>query len=448
MQFYRAFFYIFLLVLCLGCSSDDEDGNIEPSITITSFVAGKNEVEISWELARDNNVIIEDLLIYRETFSDGSERRYFELIESIPSSSKSYIDTNVPYLSKISYYVKANYRYDDDDQYEILSLQSEEKVFERDFPQFDQVPYQVMKDPDSNDIYHILTNWNPAEINRYDARVNEMVQSRTFSESLFYGTRFIFSGNDLVLGDLKGNFFFVDKESYEINRLFDADLQEDLEGFGIIGNRLYYVEDFSFDYINVDTGAIKKHGTGKGFKYFQVLNETQLLSLYSGTHSSAASVYEFQDDLDPDIGWDFSLSEIRRTSPELNLDGNDVDTFIFTWSNDKTQFLTGIEGRFFNINDLTPGIVLGGITGKRYLHFAIDSKGDIYGSVQEEKIIHVFDGETLELKESIPTKLYPVFPIITTNGLVCIGAYERVEYWGYNYGIDYGFHSEAAIETF
>ena len=108
MKSYRLFFWASLLIFAFGCSSEDEeDHQKEPSIAITSFTTSKDEVTVSWDLVRDNNVIIEDLLIYRESFSDGSERRFFELIESIPSSSSSYIDKDVPYLSKISYYVKS-----------------------------------------------------------------------------------------------------------------------------------------------------------------------------------------------------------------------------------------------------------------------------------------------------------------------------------------------------
>lgn len=448
MKFYNTAILILCIIFFGACTSNDEPDYTDPILKITAFNPTKQEVEISWELSKGTDIIIEDLLVFRETIVDDSGRTNFELIESLPSSAKSYIDVDVPYVSNITYVIKANYRPDVESSYDLLTTESDPQVFSRLFPEFNRVPYQVSRDPANENVYHILDNWDMAKLMRYDSQLNRVIQKQDIVESFDYGNRFIFSSNKIVAASRKGKFFFVDKDTYKIDKQYNASLDEKLEGFGIIGDRLYYVEDFSFDYIDLISDVINKHGLGPGFKNFQVLNDKQLLSLYTGPHTSGASVYEFQEDLDPGSGWDFSMRRIKATPTELNLDGDDVDEFTFAWNNDRTQFITGIEGRIFNIDDLSQRAILTATTGKRYFGFIFDNNGDIYASVQKERIIHVFDGETLELKQEIPTKLYPLYPMPTANGLYCIGAYDKLEYWGYDFGYANGFNSRSAVETF
>ncbi|TDS14223.1 hypothetical protein DFQ03_2300 [Maribacter caenipelagi] len=448
MKFYKAPCLVAVFLILAGCSSKDDSDFTAPELTVTTFSPSKEAIEITWELSKGADVIIEDLLVFRETKTDDSERTYFELIESLPSSAKSYIDTDVPYVSKISYIIKANYRLDTQELNEIVLIESEAQVYSRLFPEFNRVPFQVSRDPIDKNIYHILDIWDMAQLVRYDGTLNRVVQKRELSQNHEYYDKFIFYENKIVAADLNGSIFFVDKDTYEIDKHYTAELNDDFESFGIIGDRLYFVDDFSFDYVDLVTGETIKNGLGHSFEYFEVLNDETLLTLSSGPRTSSASIYEFQPDLDPGSGWDFSLLRTISTYSEQNLDGDDIDEFMVTWNNDRSQFVTAIEGRFFNIDDLSPGAVLGNITGKKYLNYLFDENGDIYASVQKEKIIHVFDGETFELKQEILTKLYPIYPMLTDNGLVCIGAYEKVEYWGYNYAYANGFDSKCALETF
>ncbi|NAS11436.1 hypothetical protein [Poritiphilus flavus] len=447
MKFYKVLFVASLLILT-GCSLDDEADSTPPELTITGFNTSKEEVELVWELSKGADIIIEDLLVYRETFTDNSGRTFFELIESLPSSAKNYKDLNVPYLPKISYVVKVNYRLNTDDLSQTTLIESEPQVFSRVFPEFDQVPFQVSRDPADNNIYHILDRSGTAQLARYDGSFNRIIQRHELSQNFEYYDKFIFSGNKIVTGDLTGTISFIDKDTYNVDTQYTAELIDDFETFGIVGDRLYFVDDFSFDYIDLTSGETLKFGLGQGFKYFEVLENGTLLTLGSGPHTSGASIYEFGPDLDPVTGWDFSLTRTESTFPDQNLDGNDIDEFIVSWNNDRSQFVTGIEGRFFNIADLSPGPVLQNVTGKNYLSFLFHQNGDIYASVQKERMIHVFDGQTFELKQEIPTKLYPIFPMLTDNGLSCIGAYEQIEYWGYDYGYGSGFNSKCALETF
>jgi hypothetical protein len=386
--------------------------------------------------------------VYRETAIDDTGRTNLQLIANLPSSSTGYKDTDVPYLPKITYVIKANYRLNSDEPREITMLASEPQVYSRLFPQFKRVPFQVSRDLVNRNIYHILDRSDMARLGRYDGTLNRIIQKRDLGPTFKFYDKFIFSANKIVTADLEGNITLIDKDTYEVDKQFKAELNHDFETFGIIGDRLYYVDEFAFDYVDLLTGESVKYGTGHGFKYFEVLDDDTLLTLYSGPHQSSASIYEFRPDLDPENGWDFSLLRTISSYPDQTLDGDDIDEFIVTWNNDRTQFVTAIEGRFFNLNDLSPGVVLGNITGKKYLNFIFDEVGNIYASVQKEKLIHVFDGATFELKQEIPTKLFPIYPMLTDGGLVCIGAYEKVEFWGYDYGYVQGFEANCAVETF
>ncbi len=447
MRFYKYFLYAFIFLILFGCNPENEPDLTTPEFIISSFNPTNDEVKLTWELSKGKDIIIEDLLIYREAQFEDSQQNSFDLIASLPSSSDSFIDTDVTYLPKIKYVVKVNYRLNTDNSSAFLETSSEPQVFSRDFPIFKRVPFQVSKDPIKNNIYHITDKWDNVQLSQYDLNFNQIVKRIDLGKNIFFNDKFIFDHNTIVAADLKGKISFINKDTYIIEKQYNAKIDHDFETFGIIGDRLYFVDDIAFDYIDLVTGQSFKFGAGHGFKYFEVLGNRKLLTLGSSPNNSWASIYEFKSDLDLNEGWDFSLLQTINTSGN-NLDGDDIDEFIFTWNNDKSKFITGIEGHFFNINDLSKEVNLGSITGKKYFNFLFHENGDVYASVQKEKKIHVFDGKTLEFKKEIPTKLYPLFILLSDNGLQSLGAYNRVEYWGYNYGQDYGFDSKCAIETF
>ena len=92
-------------------------------------------------------------------------------------------------------------------------------------------------------------------------------------------------------------------------------------------------------------------------------------------------------------------------------------------------------------------IKLSDITGKKYFQFVFDNDNNIYATVQNEKKIHKFNS-SYELIEVIDTKLYPLFPMLTSNGLKVIGGYEPVTYYSFGYGYSFNFNVKCAIETF
>ena len=82
------------------------------------------------------------------------------------------------------------------------------------------------------------------------------------------------------------------------------------------------------------------------------------------------------------------------------------------------------------------------------IQIVFDDEGKIYATVQGKKLIHVFN-TNYELIDSIETKLFPLFPLITKEGLQCIGSYTSIGYYGYYYGFEFNFNrNKCAIEVF
>src|SRR5690606_41726388 len=144
-------------------------------------------------------------------------------------------------------------------------------------------------------------------------------------------------------------------------------------------------------------------------------------------------------------GTAFCNPDTLANSPSIS-DGNDVDGNILTMNSNKTLMVTGRDGNIYNRNDLSKIASLSTITGEPYFQFAFDSQNNIYATVQGKKLVHKFKANTFELIETIETKLYPLYPLITSNGLYVLGGYSPVSYWGpYE---NFSFNSKCAIETF
>jgi hypothetical protein len=125
-----------------------------------------------------------------------------------------------------------------------------------------------------------------------------------------------------------------------------------------------------------------------------------------------------------------------------------IDPYLFSWNADNTKFVTSYHADIVNINDLTKEASLKDITGKNYFQVTFSPDGNLYATVQGEKLIHVFNNN-YELIDTITTKLYPLFPLITDSGLQVIGAYNAIQYSGYYYGHEFNFNNnKCAIEVF
>jgi len=449
MTCYRFFVAITVLVFF---SCNDNDGQLDttaPEITITGFKTTKDRVELSWVINKGSDVIIDDLFVIRKAEDQEYPLSFQDVKTNMPSTSTVFVDVDIPYWNDLTYQVMLNYREKEGDKDAVVMIESEKSVFSRTFPRFDRVPFQVSKDPSDPNIFHILEWRGEASLNRYSFD-EDLITNRFVIEENYYDfyNRFVFHEDALLASNLTGNVYVLAPNNYTIIGHYDTQVSEKLGSVGIIENRLFFLDDdLWFDYLDLSTGDVVKHGLGPGFRNFQVIDGNKLLHLYNGTHDSGAAIYEFGPDLDPEYGWDFSLNKTMDTSG-VDFDGDDVDQFNVAFDTENTSFVSGIDGHIFDLNNLSLKTVLNDQTGKKYFGYAFDHQGNLYAAVQKEKSIHVFDNETLELKEVIATKLFPLFPMVTGSGLKCIGSYEPFEYWGYDYGYSHSFNSKCAIENF
>lgn len=428
----------------LGCSNDNDQTTVF-ELKVTNFQTSYSQVKINWEITRPDGIIIQDLLIYRQSKNNDTDFSPEELIANLPSNQTAFIDNNVPYKTDVSYKIKINYT---DERVLVitnptgtLSLESEQKKFIREIVKFDRVPFQVQKDPVQDNVFHILDQESNGALKRYNSTQNQLTNTRTFTNGSLLNNKFhIINNTDIYVADTQGKISRINADNYATIATYFTSISDNLNAFAVDGDRIYYQDEEIWWYYTISNGLSANAGIATTINYTETLSDHNFLFLYGG----AVAIRNFNptncnaSDCTPGF--------VAGTQGTI-LAYNAIDPNVFSWNTSKSKFITSIDGRIFNISNFQQEIKLSDITGKKYFQFAIDSENNIYATVQNEKKIHKFNSN-YELIEVIDTKLYPLFPMITSNGLKVIGGYEPVSYWSFEYGYSFNFNVKCAIETF
>lgn len=442
MKFYRKnkvlLLFVFVLVVS-GCSSEKEIPEPVLNIAITSFKPSKEQVKIDWVLEKSDDVLIRDLLIIRTTV-DHSGSQKFNIIANLPQNQTSFTDKEIPYYNNIRYKIRVKYfsenTFKDGEPTEILEKETEYETFTRDLVVFKEVPLQVLKDTDEDHIFHILDKKRISVLKKYDFNTQKIIKSVPLNDSSFQNVVFKIIGNTIYVTDTKGNFKLIDKNSYEVTKSFTAEIKEKLRSFSVNEDRIYYHDGDAIKFY--DLAQNKSVHIGWGYfpkKYMETIKPNTIL--FEG-----ARVAEFSPTncVDTKNCWPKTL----YTNNSLSGKPYRFDPFIFSWNKDKTKFVTTYFGDVIALNDLSKKASLKEITGKWYLQTVFGEDGNIYATVQKEKLIHVFNAN-YQLIKTIKTEQYPIFPIITKNGLQCISSYRPIQYSGYIYGHEFNFYNHLCI---
>lgn len=433
-------------IILFGCSSNDDINNKPLEITISNFETSYSQVKIDWEITRPDGIIIQDLLVYRQSKNNDTDFYREELIANLPSNETKFIDNEVPYNEEVSYKIQINYTDERTQPIQYLSLASEQKKFIREIVTFENVPFQVQKDPVQTDVFHILERSGTGTLNRYNSAQNKITDTKVFDERWALNNRFqIINNTDIYVATYYGKIHKINATNYNTVATFSTSIVNKLNAFAVDGDRIYYKDDEILKYHAMATNISKSMNMGVEFQYGENLSPGTFLFLYNGSgYGSGASVSKMSGSCPDEPGCYFeSIASINLSQSSTN----QIDPNIFAWNAQKTKFISSIDGQIFNLSTLQPEKKLKDITGKHYIQYAYDNEDNIYAAVQGEKLIHKFN-KNYELVEKISTKLYPIFPIITSNGLKVIGAYEAVSYWNYEYGNGFNFNVKCAVETF
>lgn len=447
MEFFKKQYQILTLIafLLLGCSSDDEK-SYTLEIKVTNFETSYSQVKLNWEIKRPNGIIIEDLLIYRQSKNSASDSAPLELVANLPSNETTFTDNDVPYKAEISYTIKINYtdeRIAPNQTNPIgpLSLESEQKKFIRDIVTFDIVPFQVQKDPILADEFHILDRQGNGALKRYNGALNTLTRTKQFTNGSLLNNKFhIINNTDLYVGDTQGKISKINTGNYTTSATYNTVINDNLNAFAVDGDRIYYQDEEIWWYYNTLNGTSENTGIVSSAHYIETLSDHNFLFLYGG----AADIRNYNPS---NCNTSNCFPDFGAGTQGAILASNTFDANIFSWNTSKSKFITSIDGRVFNPTNFQQEIKLSDITGKKYFQFVFDNDNNIYATVQNEKKIHKFNSN-YELIEVIDTKLYPLFPMLTTNGLKVIGGYEPVTYYSFGYGYSFNFNVKCAIETF
>jgi len=448
MEFFKKQYQILSLVafILLGCSSDEEQSTTL-EIKVTNFETSYSQVKLNWELVRPNGIIIEDLLIYRQSKNNATDNVTLELVANLPSNETSFIDNDVPYKTEVSYTIKINYT---DERLTptnptnptgLLSLESEQKKFIRNIVTFDIVPFQVQKDPILVDEFHILDRQGNGALKRYNGTLNQLTKTILFTNGNLLNNKFhIVNNTDLYVADTQGKIYKINTENYTTTAIYNTIINDNLNAFAVDGDRIYYQDEEIWWYYNTTNGTSENTHIATTANYVETLSDHNFLFLYG----SGATIRSYNP---TNCNASNCMPDFGAGTQGAILGNNAMDPNIFSWNTSKSKFITSIDGRIFNLSNFQQEIKLSDITGKKYFQFVFDNNNNIYATVQNEKKIHKFNS-SYELIEVIDTKLYPLFPMLTSNGLKVIGGYEPVTYWSFGYGYSFYFNIKCAIETF
>lgn len=449
MKFYKKENLIVVLLalfLFISCTSEEEPiKETVFTIEIDNFITSYNEVEIDWSLEKSSDVFIQKIYIIRTT-TDETGFVDSKIIATLPANQSSYIDTSIPYYAEISYKVTALYvvteEFIEDEFYDYVSLDSEVKTYARDIVFFDEVPFQVKKDPLDDTIFHIIDRLNVAELKRYDFNENKVIKNVALSENYNHNVVFKVIDDLIFIGDDSGKFRVINKNSYEIEKEFTLEIEDKLKSFAIDGDRIYYHDNQVLKMYDLD----KEISSNTNWAYFpskfmETIANNQILFESSNVVEISTTNCPNGTNCNPNTLYSYNSS----TGEQLH-----NDPYIFSFNKDKTKFISSYFGDVVNLSDLTKESSLKDITGENYFQAVFDDEGTIYATVQGKKLIHIFNAN-YELIDTIETKLYPLFPLLTTEGLKVIGSYSAVQYSGYLYGLEFNFsdsNGKCAIEVF
>nr|WP_315250262.1 hypothetical protein [uncultured Flavobacterium sp.] len=435
---------IVLFSILFSCSKSDDSDTSPLTISVSKFEASYNQVKINWELSRPAGVIIQELSIQRQTKNSETEFARVEKIANLPSNETTFVDNEVPYNSEVSYKIVIVYTDERISPAKPAILESENKIFSRDIVKFDGVPFQVLKDPNQTDVFHILDKQGTGFLKRYNSTQNKLTGTKAFKDGSLLNNKFqIVNNNEIFLADTKGTIYRINANNYQAIATYPCTIINRLNAFSVLGNLIYYQDKDTWCYYDMNTGTNINTGWGSNADYLEPYNSTKLFSLHCYNGNNGLNIFEFISGTCTSS----SCFSISYNHSNTLYKANSIDANIFAWNTSKTKIISSINGCVFNINDFKIEKTLYDITKKRYFQFVFDDQDNLYATVQGEKIIHKFNSN-YELIEVIKTKLYPLFPMVTSNGLKVIGGYQPVSYWGFEYGYSFNFNIKCAIETF
>jgi hypothetical protein len=446
MDYFKKSHIIHLLIalIILGCSSNDDKDNANDlplEIMVTNFETSYSKVKIEWKLTRPSGVIIEDLQIYRIDKNQESAFYQEKLIANLPSNETSYVDNDVPYKIEVSYKIKIRYKNERVFPTKFADLESEQKTFKRQIVIFNRAPFQVQRDPLQPNIFHILDKDGNGYLKKYNSMQNNLEQTKTFTNGSLLNNKFhIVNNNEIYLADTKGKIFQINANNYQTIANYSVTISDNLNAFAISGNRIYFQDEEIWGFYTILTGISKRTGIVTSTDYIEYLGNDTFLFLFA-QNGYGLRLYGFSTDNCNSL----DCTPTYYNFPPNVIKTNTIDPNILSWNSSKTKFITSINGCVFNITNLKPERTLNDITGKHYFQYAFDSDNNVYATVQGEKKIHKFNSN-YELIEVIDTKLYPLFPLITNDGLKIIGCYEPISYWSFEYGYSFNFNGQCAIE--
>ena len=416
MEFYKKI--LLLLVISMftifGCSKDEDEGIL--SLNVTQFKPSKNEVLLEWKLNLPEGIIMQDLKILRKeknTEESGNNISEAVVIANLPTTETTYKDLDIPYKLEVTYFVRINYRILNDPELLTYTLDSDEQIYKRDLVLFGKVPVQVQQDPVDSNIFHILDKSGIGFLKQYSSAKKTITQSKKFTNGWQLNNKFHIYNNEVYVASTDGVISKINANSYETTGNYKTETKDILNAFAVDGDRVYYQDRDNWKYYTIATGISNSTSMTLGTIYAETLSDNKILFLYT----QGLTIFGFS----PEICNTLDCSPDTSYNPPYNAAQSKckIDPYIFTWQPNKQKFISSYQGWVINFS----------------------------ATVQGEKIIHKFNSN-YELVDTIKTKLYPLFPMVTENGLQVVGAYKQVSYWGYFYGYEFNFDVECAIETF
>ncbi|MCR8667669.1 hypothetical protein NO995_08245 [Aestuariibaculum sp. M13] len=418
MKFYKTNILRFLVFLLLASCSSPDNKAFQDSIAIeiTSFTTSKNKVDISWSIERFNSAIISSLSIYRySTDSDADNSNRGQLIANLPSNETSFTDNDVPYLENLHYVIKINYFIENESGNEYFNVESDEAVFERNIVKLERVPNHIVQDQTNLDNYHFLTKSSNLDVFRYNMNTNAIEMDVTFEKGYNYLDKLIIKDENIFVGSIYGVINGLNTNDYSKTITYNLPIIDELKSFGFRDNEIHFNDKETWNCFKIDSGETIPVGSyySTNFVFSIDLKDNKFLNISNHYPHFWATIYDISDFE--------NIKKLYETDAVLNHTSY-LDKSILHFKNDNSQFISTFYGRVLSIKDLSLLAELSKITGYQYYHFKYDNKGKLYGTVKNNKLIHVFNDETYELIETIKTKLYPVFPLISKDGsLQCIG---------------------------
>lgn len=449
MVYYKNYSKLLIALLAfmfLSCSSDDSEDPL--SISVTHFETSYSAVKLDWKINRPSDALIQDLQIYRTVRNPGeTSSSNPEMIANLPSNETTYTDHDVPYYSEVTYTIILHYT-DSDHQnsFDYQVLQSIPKTFSRPIVHFAKVPFQVAKDPLQADVFHILEKSGNGNLKRYNSITNTITNTVSLTDPWTMYNRFhIVNDNEIYVANTNGRIDRISTGNYQSIATYNTSVGDELNAFAVDEDRIYYQDGEVWKYYSTTDHTSVNGSIAMSFDYVELFSPHTFFFLYGQLKGPGFTMRGFspQSCNTTLCSGDYIPNPAGAGSaPNYSTDPN-----AFAWSPNKQKFASGYNGDVFDINTFQHEITLRIMTGERYFQFAYDNAGNLYATVQGEKIIQKFNA-SYQLVETIHTKLYPIFPMVTSHGLSWIGTYTPQDYWGYYYGGEFNFEVNAAIETF